>query len=494
MKRLFFPILLTSLALFSFACDDSSSTTVPDVIDDTVLPPNCLPNDLRCYGDKLATCDNGVWLLEACPGEQVCRNNACGLLACETGEKACDGNAVRTCLDGGSWSDAEACSEGESCSSGVCLAQTCTPGTKLCQADRVLTCKPDALTWSEEVCDSGWLCFLGECVECVNAEQCNGNECVDGLCQPKALAILTDSLPSAVEGELYDVQLEAEGGLMPYVWTHSSGDLPPGIGLQAAGRLMGTPSQAGTYTFSVQLADDAGDQLTAEYEIVVNGVGLTITTTALPSGEEGMEYSAQLLAQGGTEPYIWGVFSGAPPAGITLSSSGLLSGIPSEIGDFPMTFRVFDSATPPGYADKELNLKIVIAPLEIYGENEIDLFLAKVITLPLLTIVEGIPLPYNTNLLARGGLRPYHWSEVVIPPELGFLIPTGGIPANLSLAEDGTLSGLISTTDQVVTVSIPFTSIELTGFFFMAQVADSQNPAETKMALFLIPTVPIGGN
>jgi hypothetical protein len=78
-----------------------------------------------------------------------------------------------------------------------------------------------------------------------------------------------------------------------------------------------------------------------------------------------------------------------------------------------------------------------------------------------------------------------------MPALLGTFIPTGGIPADLVLESDGLLTGSVTDTSQVVTLGIPFTGIELTGFFFFAQVADDQGPAETAEALFLIPTLPI---
>jgi hypothetical protein len=108
----------------------------------------------------------------------------------------------------------------------------------------------------------------------------------------------------------------------------------------------------------------------------------------------------------------------------------------------------------------------------------------------MLTIVPGIPLPYNQQLQAKGGLKPYHWSETDIPG-LDWLLPKAGIPTGLSLAEDGSLSGSVTDTSLVMELSIPFTQIKLTGFFFSAKVDDSQAPADSDQALFLIPTLPV---
>lgn len=56
----------------------------------------------------------------------------------------------------------------------------------------------------------------------------------------------------------------------------------------------------------------------------------TITTTSpLPTGAFNVAYSQQLAASGGTTPYTWALASGALPAGLKLSSTGLISGTPS---------------------------------------------------------------------------------------------------------------------------------------------------------------------
>lgn len=72
---------------------------------------------------------------------------------------------------------------------------------------------------------------------------------------------------------------------------------------------------------------------------------LTITTTSLPAASLNHTYTQQLTAAGGTAPYVWSVASGSLPAGITLSSSGVLVGVPTQQGAFSFTIQVMDSAT-----------------------------------------------------------------------------------------------------------------------------------------------------
>ncbi|MCA9298287.1 MAG: hypothetical protein KDA28_04430, partial [Phycisphaerales bacterium] len=223
------------------------------------------------------------------------------------------------------------------------------------------------------------------------------------------------------------------------------------------------------------------------------GDELVITTTSLPNAEDGFDYTASVEAAGGTPPYAWLITDGVLPAGISLLADGTLTGAPSEVGEFPLTFRALDSALPPQHDERDLTLTVSLAPLEIIGDQQFDLLLLKVIVLPLMTPIEGIPVPYDTQLGARGGLRPYHWVEGDIPAGVDFLLPMAGIPDGLTLEEDGRLHGSVTDTSLVTTITIPLTGIDLSGFFFFAEVSDSQDPAETKSAIFLIPTVPIGG-
>ena len=62
---------------------------------------------------------------------------------------------------------------------------------------------------------------------------------------------------------------------------------------------------------------------------------------ALPSlGDVRQEYRFQLQVQGGINPLKWEVTGGSLPQGITLNAEGVLSGIPSERGQF-RTLKVF---------------------------------------------------------------------------------------------------------------------------------------------------------
>ncbi|PTN56228.1 autotransporter domain-containing protein [Stenotrophomonas panacihumi] len=77
-----------------------------------------------------------------------------------------------------------------------------------------------------------------------------------------ALALTTTGLPSATEAEAYDQQVSASGGDAPYVFAITTGTLPEGVVMSAAGRLSGTPTRTGNFPITVRVTDAAGQTAT----------------------------------------------------------------------------------------------------------------------------------------------------------------------------------------------------------------------------------------
>jgi hypothetical protein len=87
---------------------------------------------------------------------------------------------------------------------------------------------------------------------------------------------------------------------------------------------------------------------------------LQIATTALPRGNVGVPYNLQLEASGGQPPYEWQLAPDSPPlpAGLSFSSSGLISGTPTLFSGANLKVIVTDAAS----ASAEKSLQIVINP------------------------------------------------------------------------------------------------------------------------------------
>jgi hypothetical protein len=83
-----------------------------------------------------------------------------------------------------------------------------------------------------------------------------------------------------------------------------------------------------------------------------------ISTTTLPTAFLNASYSTSLAATGGTPPYTWSITAGALPAGVTLSTAGVISGTPGPktAGVYNITAQVTD--TVPASGTKALTLSV----------------------------------------------------------------------------------------------------------------------------------------
>jgi hypothetical protein len=85
------------------------------------------------------------------------------------------------------------------------------------------------------------------------------------------LVIATTSLSNGTTGTAYSARISATGGTTPYTWSISSGTLPTGWSLDTnSGTVSGTTSQSGSFRFTVQVLDAAGNSATQALAVTVN--------------------------------------------------------------------------------------------------------------------------------------------------------------------------------------------------------------------------------
>ena len=159
---------------------------------------------------------------------------------------------------------------------------------------------------------------------------------------PASTLIMTtaDLLSWTVNQPGYVQSISATGGSMPYTFS-STGTLPTGLTLSTAGILSGTPTAAGLYGFAVYATDAAGDMACQAYTTYISHA-LIITTTQLANGQASVPYSEHISTFFGTGSATVTLSAGTLPSGLTLSSSGVLSGTPTEAGSFGFTVTASD--------------------------------------------------------------------------------------------------------------------------------------------------------
>ena len=98
---------------------------------------------------------------------------------------------------------------------------------------------------------------------------------------------------------------------------------------------------AGTSQITVRNASGTSNALTAT-KIATLG----IATSSLPGGQVNTVYpSTTLTASGGVAPYTWSLAVGSSlPPGLTLSSTGTISGTPTSAATFTFTVTVTDAS------------------------------------------------------------------------------------------------------------------------------------------------------
>jgi len=151
------------------------------------------------------------------------------------------------------------------------------------------------------------------------------------------LAILTETLPPAFRDHAYDAHVFAVGGTAPVTVWQTGGNLPPGLTLGPDGALTGVPTDIGSHSFEVTVADDAGLSVSRWLTIECG------TCLDTPAG------AAAFWAADGDARDAFGVFDGAvysagfAPGAIGLAFSFDGTGGIVETGDWlnlPNTFTI----------------------------------------------------------------------------------------------------------------------------------------------------------
>ena len=132
------------------------------------------------------------------------------------------------------------------------------------------------------------------------------------------------------------------------VYTVTAGSLPAGVTLNASnGQLSGTPTEVGTFAFTVEATIDTYVVKSASYVITVDSAfAIADGSDPLDSAKVGRDFYAAITssvfatsANGGTYDSVTYAAEGLP-AGLTISEDGIISGTPTEAGTFKVIVQV----------------------------------------------------------------------------------------------------------------------------------------------------------
>ena len=155
----------------------------------------------------------------------------------------------------------------------------------------------------------------------------------------KGDATLTGAVGDAINKDL-SVSAEKTNNAKEVRYSLSSGSLPSGVTF-ANGKLTGTPTSSGTYTFGVKVTIDGWIEKEVEYTLTIaSAFSLAKTTTKV-----GEDYSSKIATELVTEDAGWNnikytVFDGELPEGLTIADDGTISGKATKAGTYTFTINI----------------------------------------------------------------------------------------------------------------------------------------------------------
>jgi large repetitive protein len=237
----------------------------------------------------------------------------------------------------------------------------------------------------------------------------------------------------------YALTVNSSGSAPVSAWS-ISGALPPGLtfsvtnSVPSSAIISGTPSQVGSYPLTILAQDGTVQSASLNLTVIVDS-HVALTKLNLKDGGQNHAYADSFVVVNGAPPYHWSV--SAIASGLTLdSTTGQVSGTPTNFGQFEYTVSVSDSSAPV-QSDSGQGLLNIAEQLQLLAN------------LPSATINK----PYQGFLNGFGGSGAYTWTTV-----------SGNLPPGLTLMPNSTVDQLQGQPTQLGTYN------------FVIQLTDSSVP------------------
>jgi len=299
-----------------------------------------------------------------------------------------------------------------------------------------------------------------------------------GIVPANTLTITTNSLPPAQVGVPYSFALQAVEGTLPLTWSLVSGALPPGFSpLSSAGVISGTPTTAGTYNFTVQVADSASHVQSRAFALTVTPQTVTLQAlTVAPAMPTISAHTTQAFlaigtySDGSTQNLSAAVtWSSGTLAVATISSTGVATGVAAGTATITATLGTVANSTVLTVTSK--------APYAYLGSVTTANCCLDVLNTSTNLMVATIPI---TNFNAPFGITPSQ-NRVYVADNVNNLL------------------NVVDTTTNTLMTTIPIgagpTAVAITpnGLYgYVADLGDNNVPVFNVATNALVTSIPVG--
>jgi hypothetical protein len=253
-------------------------------------------------------------------------------------------------------------------------------------------------------------------VRATDANGCFGERTLTVNVSCPTITVAPSALSDALVGAAYGpVQFTQTGSPTAVTWTLQTGTLPAGMALSAGGVLSGTPTATGSFTVTVRATDANGCFGEVTVTLHVNCPTITVNPATIADAIVGAVFPTVNFTQtGSTGAPTFSVTTGTVPAGLTLSTAGVLSGTPTATGLSSFTVTAADQYGCSG--SRALTLQV---------------------NCPTITVSPSTV----SDALVGAAYTPVQFTQSGSPTTVTWTVQTGTLPAGMALSAGGLLSG-----------------------------------------------------
>jgi hypothetical protein len=235
--------------------------------------------------------------------------------------------------------------------------------------------------------------------------------------------VTTSPLPAGTRNLAYSTTVSASRASS---YSIVSGSLPAGLSMSSGGVISGTPTTEQTSSFTIRASNSGGNADRAFTLNIIIAAPVFTTISPLPIAIRDSSYSVAINASDATS---YSLVGGSLPAGLSLASTGVISGTPTTLGSSSFTVRASNTT---GSSDKLFSLT-VNPPAPVFIDQVINEKAAR-------------NIPYQSEVVATDA------GYGIALPETAYSIFSGSLPPGLTLNTSTGVIGKNTAPTQAPTV------------------------------------------